>query len=94
MEFNLVFKGLILKPSGSNFVQCTTFVFVTGTVRQPFRNFEICIKTSAKDDEVINCNVNSKMIGKMVTQEFCYVLQWSNINIPLRFKHFVALCSL
>jgi hypothetical protein len=29
------------------------------------------------------------MIGKVVTQEFCYVLQWSNINILPRFKHFV-----
>lgn len=93
-KFFQVSAVLILKPIGSNFVQCTIFLFVVGTVRQTFRSFEICIKTSAKDDEVINCNVNSKMIRKVVTKEFCYVLQWSNINILLRFKYFVALCTL
>jgi hypothetical protein len=49
---------LILKPRGSDFVHCTTFLFVIGTGRQTFRSFEVCIKTSAKDDEVINGNVN------------------------------------
>ena len=49
---------LILKPCGSDFLHCTAFLFVVGTVRQTFRRFEVCIKTSAKDDEVINGNVN------------------------------------
>jgi hypothetical protein len=57
-KFFPVSTVLILKPSGSDFVHCTTFLFVIGTVRQTFRSLEVCIKTSAKDNEVINGNVN------------------------------------
>jgi hypothetical protein len=48
---------LIFKPS-ENDVHCTTFLLVIRTVRQTFRSSEVCIKTSAKNDEVINGNVN------------------------------------
>jgi len=37
-KFFPVSAVLILKPSGSNFVQCTTFLFVIGTVSQIVRN--------------------------------------------------------
>jgi hypothetical protein len=85
---------LILKPSRSDFVHYTTFLFVIGTVRQTFRSFEICIKTSAKDDEVINSNENiAKLLEKWSPKNFV-VLQWSNTHILLRFKYFVALCAL
>jgi len=57
-KFFPVSAVLILKPNGSDFVHCTTFLFVIETVRQTFRSFEVCIKASAKDDEVINGNVN------------------------------------
>ena len=56
-KFFPVSAVLILKPNGSDFVHCT-FLFVIGTMRHTFRSFEVCIKTSAKDDEVINGNVN------------------------------------
>jgi hypothetical protein len=48
---------LILKPS-ENDVHCTTFLLVVRTVGQTFRSSEVCIKTSAKNDEVIHGNVN------------------------------------
>ena len=61
----------ILKPSGSDFVHCTTFFFVIGTMRHTFRSFEVCIKTCAKDDEVINGNVNiAKLLEKWSPKNF------------------------
>ena len=62
-KFFLVSAIVILKPSGSDFVTCTAFLFVVGTVRQTFRSFEVCIKTSAKHDEMINGNVNCKTVN-------------------------------